>query len=427
MTTSESGPQAVRPRTPIVGHAPLRGRDLPPEATVGAPKAATGILKHAAGLLRGQASLLAERALSRIRAEAAHTHPVLAPADCGDLVHRAMEIAVESLADPERFLESGEFAWNLGQRRAAEGIPMLPLLQAYRVGAAVLWEGLVAAALEDAPGQAQAVVFAASDFWRFVARDTTLLMEAHRRTLAGLAPDDGRKLLPALKALLRGNADPLDVSTTAIAFDLPIGGRYAVARLEGPGAVRGPDAAVREEAAGIRLHWCPQGEAGQVVVALLEERPVADLLAVLAAGRGVRGGVSPVVEGLGEVARAKELAELALGTARHEGEVVLLDDRLAAGLVAARPDLAAGIAAKVLGPVLELEPADRASLLDTLEAWLDCVGSTDRAGERLYCHRNTVLNRLRRLERLTGRTLDRPRDLVDLALALEACRLGTAG
>jgi DNA-binding PucR family transcriptional regulator len=74
--------------------------------------------------------------------------------------------------------------------------------------------------------------------------------------------------------------------------------------------------------------------------------------------------------------------------------------------------------------VLVLDAADRASLLDALEAWIDCGGSTDRAGEQLYCHRNTVLNRLRRLERLTGRLLDRPRDLVDLTLALEATRLG---
>lgn len=99
---------------------------------------------------------------------------------------------------------------------------------------------------------------------------------------------------------------------------------------------------------------------------------------------------------------------------------------MVSGLVLARPDLAAGIAHRVLGPVLDLDPADRAALLDTLEAWLDCQGSTDRAGELLYCHRNTVINRLRRLERLTGRLLDHPRDLVDLTLALEACRTGSA-
>ncbi|NEE43896.1 PucR family transcriptional regulator, partial [Streptomyces sp. SID8455] len=40
-----------------------------------------------------------------------------------------------------------------------------------------------------------------------------------------------------------------------------------------------------------------------------------------------------------------------------------------------------------------------------------------------YCHRNTVLNRLRRFEQLTGRCLTRPRDAVEVSLALAARRL----
>ncbi|GAA2120823.1 helix-turn-helix domain-containing protein [Kitasatospora saccharophila] len=401
--------------------------ELPPEASAGAPAAPTGILKHAAGLLRGEAPAIADRALARIRAEVGHyASSMLSPQDAAACARTAMEIAVESLAVTERFLESGEQAWRTGRKRAAEGTPMLALLQAYRIGASVLWDCLVEAALRDAPEQAQAMLYAANDFWRFAARDTTIMMEAHRQTVAGLAPDDGRKLLPALKALLRGHTDPMDVAALAVAFDIPVTGRYAVARLDGPGALRPAEAPVREEAAGIRLYWCPLQD-GQAVVALLGDRPVKDLVGVLPSGPGVRVGISSAVTGLAEIGRARELAELALGVCRPDGEPVQLDDRMAAAFVLARPDLAAGIAGNVLGPVLGLDPADRASLLDTLEVWIDCQGSSDRAGELLYCHRNTVLNRLRRLERLTGRFLDRPRDLVDLTLALEACRTGAAG
>ncbi|CAM5475457.1 helix-turn-helix domain-containing protein [Streptomyces hirsutus] len=41
----------------------------------------------------------------------------------------------------------------------------------------------------------------------------------------------------------------------------------------------------------------------------------------------------------------------------------------------------------------------------------------------MHCHRNTVLNRLRRYEQLTGRSLSRPFDLVEVTLALTARRL----
>ncbi|EDX25782.1 hypothetical protein SSAG_05613 [Streptomyces sp. Mg1] len=56
-------------------------------------------------------------------------------------------------------------------------------------------------------------------------------------------------------------------------------------------------------------------------------------------------------------------------------------------------------------------------LLTTLGTWLACQGSTTYAAQRLYCHRNTVSNRLRRLEQLTGRSLSDPAQVVELALA----------
>ncbi len=77
----------------------------------------------------------------------------------------------------------------------------------------------------------------------------------------------------------------------------------------------------------------------------------------------------------------------------------------------------------MLGPLLRLDPADRDLLLDTLAAWLECDGSARRAGSRLYCHRNTVLNRLRRCEQLTGRSLSRPADVAEFSLALVSRRL----
>ncbi|MCC0099720.1 helix-turn-helix domain-containing protein [Streptomyces flavotricini] len=67
--------------------------------------------------------------------------------------------------------------------------------------------------------------------------------------------------------------------------------------------------------------------------------------------------------------------------------------------------------------MLALPAEDRRVLLTTLGTWLTCQGSTTYAAQRLYCHRNTVSNRLRRLERLTGRTLSDPAHVVELALA----------
>ncbi len=66
---------------------------------------------------------------------------------------------------------------------------------------------------------------------------------------------------------------------------------------------------------------------------------------------------------------------------------------------------------------------DRDTLLDTLEAWRDNEASATAAGAKLFCHPNTVRNRLRRIETLTGRSLSDPRAIAELCLALEAVRL----
>jgi DNA-binding PucR family transcriptional regulator len=57
-------------------------------------------------------------------------------------------------------------------------------------------------------------------------------------------------------------------------------------------------------------------------------------------------------------------------------------------------------------------------LLDTLAALLAADGSPTRAADELYCHRNTVMHRLRRIETVTGRKLTDPRARLQWQLAL---------
>jgi DNA-binding PucR family transcriptional regulator len=73
--------------------------------------------------------------------------------------------------------------------------------------------------------------------------------------------------------------------------------------------------------------------------------------------------------------------------------------------------------------VLNLPPEDRDALLDTVQAFLDNAGSSDRAAKVLHCHPNTVRYRLRRVRELTGRSLTDPIALAELATAAQAVRL----
>lgn len=234
-----------------------------------------------------------------------------------------------------------------------------------------------------------------------------------------------------LGPLLAGGATPALVARAARGLGLPERGRYAVVVL----GMAAPDAAVAEgpDADGARWWWGTAAgspgevEAREVAVVLLGPAGPARAAARLRELGAGPGGVSPVVGSLAEVGAARRLAGTALLTCEPGSrEIVRLDERLPAALLVSRPELSTRLLAEVFGPLLTLVPAERSLLVETLETWLECGGSVGRAAARLGCHRNTVFNRLRRLERLTARSLSRPRELVDLVLALDVLRLSSA-
>ena len=115
--------------------------------------------------------------------------------------------------------------------------------------------------------------------------------------------------------------------------------------------------------------------------------------------------------------------ELGRGGSTKLVDVAAVDDHPLGALVAGAPDIAARVVRSVLGGLLDLDPDERSLLLETVEVWADSAGSATEAGKRLYCHRNTVRNRLARLEELTGRSLADPRSLAEVCAAVEAVRL----
>jgi DNA-binding PucR family transcriptional regulator len=79
-------------------------------------------------------------------------------------------------------------------------------------------------------------------------------------------------------------------------------------------------------------------------------------------------------------------------------------------------------AAVVLDGFDDLPDQVRDRLFDTFRAWVDNDASMSASAEVLSCHPNTVRKRLRRIEERTGRSLSRPRDVIELSLALEVHR-----
>ncbi|MFI7388768.1 PucR family transcriptional regulator [Streptomyces sp. NPDC049813] len=403
-------------------------RPRPRTRTAAAPAGsdAVAVLRRAALPLMSRLPALTDRLMADLHAtEPAYRAAI--DADPGDIrreIQRSLRHSVGSLLDPGRSREAARAcSARIGAERAARGLPLHALLAAFRLGGALIWQALVDEVTRHHPRDAHLLVHLAADVREYVDDHCACVAEAYHRAEHELTwrRENRRRLMAA--ALLDGTTRIADLPDAAAALGLPERGRYAVVLVAG-GRGAGP------APAGTRAVWHPGPDAERGIVALGE----CDVRGLAAHWRaradraaGLRVGISSAVEGLAGVGSALRLAGTALRICPPDGGTVLLDDELPAALVAGAPALGGLLADRVLGPLRALPPADGALLLDTLTAWLDCDGSAQRAAARLYCHRNTVLNRLRRCEQLTGRSLTRPADLVELALALTAYRLRPRG
>ncbi|MCW2599900.1 MAG: putative transcriptional regulator, PucR family [Frankiales bacterium] len=304
-----------------------------------------------------------------------------------------------------------------GHRRAEQGIPLESVLHAYRLGHRGIWDALVAQA-RDA-GAVDGLVEAASHVWELVDSFSSEVARAYRDTERVLHRRDDRRRDALLDALLEGRGRERSMAAEAAgALDLPEHGRYVVLVLDG--TANGRPVADALAVRGLRAAWRARADR-EIGLIALGRWTVDDLEKGLGHVASLRAGLSPVVEGLAEVDAAHRLAETALRALppTHAG-INALDARLPGALLVTAPDLSARLVERALGGVLVLDREERDLLLETLATWLHTGGSAGQTAARLYCHRNTVLNRLRRLEALTGRSLERVDDLVEWSLALLA-------
>ncbi|MFJ3285221.1 helix-turn-helix domain-containing protein [Streptomyces sp. NPDC086669] len=397
------------------------------------------VLHRAARVLLDDLPALTDRLLAALgeqepayRTALAHDHGAT-----WEEAHRSLRHSVTSLLDPRGTRDAAHrCTWRIGVARAEQGLPLDALLHAFRLGGSLVWQRLVEETSRSAPEDVRLLVHVATDVWDFVDEHCGIVAEAYRHTERQLAWRRENRVRLLAAALLDGTSRIADLPETAEGLRLPEQGRYVVVAVAG-GRPQLP-AGVRATAVppGASVYWHSGGEVDHGIVLVGDEgndgddgddtdgRDPVEALGLTADGvPGRRVGVGGTVNGLAAVGDARRLADLALGICPPGGGTVRLTEHLPEALVVSCPELGATLTQQVLGPLLRLDPADRDVLLDTLTAWFDCDGSAQRAGERLYCHRNTVLNRLRRCEQLTGRSLARPVDVVEISLALTARRL----
>ncbi|MFF2206088.1 PucR family transcriptional regulator [Streptomyces sp. NPDC058145] len=317
-----------------------------------------------------------------------------------------------------------------GRFKAEHGVPLSAVTHAYRVAGRFMWECILNEAGDTVTKEMPHV---AAAVWSVSDTFTDAVAVAYRETMSERAHRDRQVKSLLLAALLDGRLDEgTHLWECADALRLPQRGVFAVVSAETAAVGRPADEDALHDlegalrALGVWSVWRQEGDAQVGLLSLRSPGSLAQAVDLLR-GRSIgRAGVSTLFHGLEQVPGAFRQARLACACVEPGArEVASYGDSPVRLMVVSAPDSAQHAVRQVLRPVLELPQHERELLLETLSRWFASGGSATETAARMYCHRNTVTYRLRRVQELTGRSPTDPVGASEIHLALEAHRLLT--
>ncbi len=322
---------------------------------------------------------------------------------------------------------AGEFdtdvAVKTGVDDAVAGIPVQALMEGYRIGCQVVWEEIVAIASKRPHISKEALIRATARIWSAQDVLTQAATKAYHEETVRQAVAQEAVRNAFIEALFSGRVvEQTTLWEVATKLRLPSRGPYVVVAAERPalGEHALPEIASKLASFDIPSAWhlAPDVDLGLVHVS--GDAKLESLKDTLIRITSTRIGVSSRFDDLSQVPDAVTYARIALTSERLDGSPLAMfdSDTLAIASVAA-PQVMRRITSTVLAGFVGLTLNDRDTLFETFRTWEAAGGSVKITAERLFCHANTVRHRLKRIEKMSGKSLDHPRELAELCLAFE--------
>lgn len=346
---------------------------------------------------------LVEDFLHRLRELGHYDDGVIPPDDLRQTAVETFDLLTRRIAGLPVPSHLRDLSTRLGVRRARQGVARDDLLEAVRLDFRVLWAGLVRAGGDDS---APVLVLHVEEVLEAVEQFISDVQAAFLEERTVLERDSRAAAAQAFARLLSaGEHAPEVAAEVAPVLGLPLHGVLDVTFVATPPA-GGRPIDTRALSRGGCLTW----EFNDGVVLVRE--PGRTSPPVLPPG--VVGARLHDTRGLAEVPAAIEAARTLARYARPGETPVGPEDvwpTLARDRVTA---LVPGFGRRSKERLEALEPDSRARLMETL-AHYTSTGSVKDTAAALYCHRNTVVNRLQHFREVSGLNLTVP---VQAALAL---------
>ena len=245
--------------------------------------------------------------------------------------------------------------------------------------------------------------------------------EQKRQLLAG-----GSQRMSLVDALLEGQAfDDCRLWEVAGHLRLPINGPFVLIAAHIPTAGAEPLHEIESKLRSLDIYsaWRRLPDLQVGIVHVESDRKLHMVVALLSRMTTARVGVSATFEDLRETRRALHFARVMLRSPTDStSSVAVFDGSILATAAVSAPEAMIKSVSAALDGFGHRPDEDRTLLFETFRVWQDKDASACRAAEVLNCHPNTVRHRLHRIEKHTGRSLSRPRDVAELCLAFEVHR-----
>nr|WP_218680918.1 helix-turn-helix domain-containing protein [Rhodococcus qingshengii] len=377
------------------------------------------VRRAAQHLLTADIDRLIDASVDRtLAAEPGYTSGPVTRADLRFQMDRTFRLAlmrIAGIAIPDTLSRS---AFDVGQVRARQGIPLAAVLHSFRIDLKTLWDALNAESRQlDSETRAAFLDRSSSMVWDSVEANTEEVVRGYNVAQGSL--DDIRSA--AFEQLLIGKADDrAAVHSAARALDLPVTGRYYC--LIGAFPIPRPELVDQSErlleAAGISFFfsWYTEELRALLLVPAGDGIPSDGILSHLDA-LGVDHVCSVVdAHGLADVPRAISLARTTVAGRAAPGVRHIRRDWIRA-VAAGNTEVSAAIHSAVFRPLDALTKYERAAVVEAVGDLVAHGGSIADVAARIYRHRNTVRKRLRDFAELTGFDVARTQDLAITAIA----------
>lgn len=378
-------------------------------------------------LLASRLDALARQTASRVRLEVPFYRDNTSVSD-DDLLASAADnyrAVFQALADDTPFDTAA--SEHTGRARALAGVPRSAVMDAYRIGAHEAWQQMMSLAGARGGVSNADLLAATALFWTAQDRYTDAMTTAYHETATTLVVESAAEQAALTEALLQGRPlGPYTVWEIAALLQLPSSGPYAIVAASAPkvGSQPLPDVAAKLRGAEIFSAWRLLPDTLIGIVHLPSTITLSGFAGLLERWASTRVGISPTFDDLSDAAINLRYARVAMSARTlGGGNVCLFSDSVLAVAAVSAPEVTQKIAQITLGSFDSLPADERQSLGETFAAWVDHQGSIPDTAEVLFCHPNTVRNRLHRIEEHTGRSLTAPRDLAELCLAFETRQL----